>query len=137
VLLVACGAGAFAAFEIVAAEEMEEVGFSEAGEFVGLAMLIDEQGEVNSGFLLEDAGVAGIAEADGGQRGVFFAEGLLVLAQLRDVLATEDSAVVAKEDEDGGIILPEGAEADGFAEGVGENDAGEALAESIGHEGND
>ena len=79
----------------------------------------------------------GVAETDGGEGGVFSAEGLLVFAQLRDVLAAEDSAVVAKEDEDGGIGFPEGAEADGFAESVGEGDAGEPLAESIGHEGND
>jgi len=137
VLLVARGAGAFAAFEIVAAEEMEEIGSSQVGEFVGLAMLIDKQGEVNSGFLLEDAGIVGIAEADGGQRGVFFLEGLLVIAQLRHVLAAKDSAVVAKEDEDGGIIFPEGAETDLPAEGVGENDVGELFAEGFRHDGHD
>ena len=60
------GAGALAALEIVAAEEMEKVGGFEIGDFVGLAMLVDEQGEVDAGFLLEDAGVVGIAEADGG-----------------------------------------------------------------------
>jgi hypothetical protein len=42
-------------------------------------------------------------------------EGLLVFAQLRDVLAAEDSAVVAEEDEDGGIVFPERAETDRFA----------------------
>jgi hypothetical protein len=57
----------------------------------------------------------------------------LVFAQLRDMFATEDSAVVAKEDEDGGMRFPEGAEANLVAEGVGECDAGEALAEGIGH----
>ena len=103
VLVVAGGAGALAALEIVAAEEMEKVGGFEIGDFVGLAVLVDEQGEVDAGFLLEDAGVVGVAEADGGEGGVFFAKGLLVFAQLRDVLAAEDSAVVAKEDEDGGI----------------------------------
>jgi len=135
VLLVAGGAGTLAAFEIVASEEMEKVGGFEIGDFVGLAMLVDEQGEVDASFLLEDSGVVGVAEADGGERGVFFAEGLLVLAQLRDVLAAEDSAVVAKEDEDGGIRFPERAEADGFAERVGESDAGELLAEGFGHDG--
>ena len=43
----------------------------------------------------------GIAEADGGESGALFTEGLLVLTQLRDVFAAEDSAVVAEEDEDG------------------------------------
>jgi hypothetical protein len=77
----------------------------------------------------------GIAEADSGEGGVFGAEGLLVLAQLRDVLAAEDSAVVAEEDEDGGIRFPERAEADGFAEGVGENDVRESVAKGFRHDG--
>jgi hypothetical protein len=38
-----------------------------------------------------------------------------VFTQLRDVLAAKDSAVVAKEDENGGIVFPERAEADRFA----------------------
>ena len=135
VLVVAGGAGALAAFEIVASEQMENVGGFEIGDFVGLAVLVDEQGEVDAGFLLEDAGVVGVAEADGGEGGVFFAEGLLVLAQLRDVLAAEDSAVVPKKDEDGGIRFPERAEANAFAEGVGERDFCELLAEGFGHDG--
>ena len=60
-----------------------------------------------------------------------------MFAQLRDVLAAEDSAVVAEEDDDGGIAFPEPAEADGFAEGVGENDAGKLLADGFGHDGHD
>ena len=107
VLAVAGGAGAFAAFKIVATEEMEEVGFAEVGEFVGLAVIVDEEGEVDAGFLLEDAGVVSVAEADGGEGGMFFTESLLMFAQLRDVLAAEDSAVVAEEDEDSGIAFPE------------------------------
>jgi hypothetical protein len=74
VLAVAGGAGALAAFEIVATEEMENVGGFEIGDLVGLAVLVDEQGEVDAGFLLEDAGVVGVAEADGGEGGVFFSE---------------------------------------------------------------
>jgi hypothetical protein len=136
VLVVAGGAGALAVFEIVASEEMENVGGFEIGDFVGLALLVDEQGEVDAGFLQEDAGVVGVAEADGGEGGVPFAEGWLVFAQLRDVLAAEDSAVMAKEDEDGGIRFPERAEAELLSEGVGQRDAGESLAEGFGHDGN-
>jgi hypothetical protein len=35
-----------------------------------------------------------VAQADGRERGSFVAESLLVLAQLRDVFAAEESAVV-------------------------------------------
>ena len=137
VLAVAGGAGALAVFEIVASEEMENVGGFEIGDFVGLAVLVDEEGEVDAGFLLEDAGVVGVAEAYGGEGGVFFMEGWLVFAQLRDVLAAKDSAVVAKEDEDGGIRFPERAQADGLAEGIGERDIGELPAKGFGHDGHD
>jgi hypothetical protein len=41
-----------------------------------------------------------ITEADGSQMRTSLPEGRLVLAQLRDVFAAEDSAVVAKEDHD-------------------------------------
>jgi len=99
-------------------------------------MLVDQEGEVDAGFLLVVAGEVGATETDGGEGCALFTKGLLVFAQLRDVLAAEDSAVVAKEDDDGGIRFPEGAEADLLAEGVGERDSCESLAESIGHEGN-
>jgi hypothetical protein len=116
---------------------VEEVGFAKVGDFVGLAVGIDEEGEVYAGFFLEDAGVAGVAEADSGESRVFGAEGLLMFAQLRDVFAAEDSAVVAKKDEDGGMRFPERAETHLVAEGVRECDSGETLAEGVGHEEND
>jgi hypothetical protein len=114
---------------------MENVGGFEVGEFVGLPLLVDEEGKIDAGFLLKETCVVGIAEADGCEGGALFTEGLLVFAQLRDVLAAEDSAVVAEEDEDGGIRFPERAEADGFVEGVGKDDSGESLAEGFGHDG--
>jgi hypothetical protein len=133
VLVVAGGFGAIAAFEIVTAEKVEKVGFAEVGEFVGLGVLVDEEGEIDAGFLLEEAGVVLIAQTYGGEGGSLFAEGLLVFAQLRDVLAAKDSAVVAEEYEDRGVVFPERAEADGVAEGVGERDAGEPVAEGVRH----
>ena len=42
VLAVAGRLGAFTTFEIVAPEEMEEVGGFKVGDFVGLAVLVDE-----------------------------------------------------------------------------------------------
>jgi len=134
VLLVPGGGGAFAASGIVTAEEVENVGGFQAGDFVRLAVFVDQQGKFDLCFFLEDPGVVGIAEADGGESGLFFAEGLLMFAQLRDMLAAEDSAVVAKENQDGGIIFPERAKADLLAESVGEDDACELLTEGFGHD---
>jgi hypothetical protein len=116
---------------------VENVGGFQIGDFVGLAVFVDQEGKVNFGFFLEDPGVVGIAEADGSERGVFGVEGLLVFAQLRNMLAAKDSAVVAEKNEDSRIRFPERAEADGFAGGVGERDTGESLAQGFGHERND
>jgi hypothetical protein len=98
-------------------------------------VLVDEEWEVDACFLLKYAGVVCIAEADGGECGVLFAEGLLVFAQLRDVLAAKDSAVMAEENQDSGIRFPKQAEANGLAECVGKNDIGEPLTERFGHQG--
>ena len=48
----------------------------------------------------------------------------LALAQLRDVLTAENSAVVAKENNDGRLRLPQRAEPDGTPASIGESDFG-------------
>jgi len=107
VLMMAGGAGAIAGLEIVWAGEVKQVGGSQAGDDIGLAMLVDQQGKGDARFLTEKAGVVAVAQADGGEGGALVEEGLLVFAQLRDVLMAEDSAVVAKKNDDGGVALPE------------------------------
>jgi len=47
-----------------------------------------------------------------------------MFAQLRDVLAAEYSAVVAQEDDDGLLRLPQRAEPNGALVGIRENDSG-------------
>jgi hypothetical protein len=57
-----------------------------------------------------------------------------MLAQLRDVLAAENSTVVTQEHYDRGLLLPQRTEADGLAVAIRETDVGERCAEGIGHE---
>jgi hypothetical protein len=57
-----------------------------------------------------------------------------VSAQLRDVFATKDSAVVPQEDNHGGTLLPERAEPDVAAPGLWEHNIGEPLAHRF-HDG--
>jgi hypothetical protein len=66
VLMMACGASTIAAFEIVAAKKVEEIGAAEIGDGVGLALFVDEQRKVDSSFFAEEARVVAVAEADGG-----------------------------------------------------------------------
>jgi hypothetical protein len=106
VLMMAGGAGTIASLEIIWAGEVKQIGGSQSGDDVGLAMLVDQQGKGDARFLAEKASIVAVAEADGGEGGAFVEKGLLVFAQLRDVLVAEDSAVVAKEDDDGGVAFP-------------------------------
>ena len=56
-----------------------------------------------------------------------------MFAQLRDVLAAKDSAIVAKKNNNRGLALPQRTEANFPAVRVGENDVRELLAETFLH----
>ncbi len=74
-----------------------------------------------------------VTESDGGETHPFVPECLLVLAQLRNVLAAEHSAVVAEEDEDRGAVGPQRAESNLVAFGVGQDDSRKLPAERLLH----
>ena len=103
--------GAPARRGVVAAEEMEQVCRFQFGGAVSATIGIDQQGKGNAGLLAKGASIVHIAEADGGQRGSGLLELLLVFAQLRDMLAAEDSTIVPQKDDDGGIFFPKRAKA--------------------------
>jgi hypothetical protein len=52
-----------------------------------------------------------------------------VAAQLRDMLAAEDSSVVAKKDDHSGPVGPERAEAHELSQRIGQNDFRELFAD--------
>jgi hypothetical protein len=91
---------------VVAAQHMQQIRITQAGGVVRLALLIDQEGKRDAGFLPELTRVVRVAEPDGRQAGAALAESLLMFAQLRDVLAAEDSTIVAEEDHYGGLPLP-------------------------------
>jgi hypothetical protein len=70
-----------------------------------------------------------ITQSDGGKRSTFLAEGLLAFAQLRDMLAAEDSSVVPQECDYGRSGGPQGAESNFAPIGIGEHDICEFAAE--------
>jgi hypothetical protein len=133
VLLMAGGAGALAALKIVAAKKVKQIAGRQVGDGIRLALFIYEQRKSDAGFFTEKAGVVAVAKADGGERSAPVEKGLLVFAQLRDVLAAKDSAVVAKKNDDGGFALPQRTKADFPVVGVGENDVCKLLTESLPH----
>jgi len=107
VLTMSCGASAITALEIVAAKYVEHIGNAQVGEFVGLALFVDEQREVDSCFFLENTRIVAVAKADGCEGSTFVEEGLLVFAQLRDVLTAKNSSIVAKKNDGRRLALPQ------------------------------
>lgn len=137
VLTMPVGPSAATALEIVPAEQVKQIGDPQVCELVGLALFVDEQGEVDPRFFLENACIIAVAKANGCQGSAFVGKGLLVFAQLRDVFAAKDSTIVAKKNDDRGLALPQRSQADFLAKSVRQNDICEPLAESLLHDGHD
>lgn len=106
VLLVSRGLGASAGLHVVAAQKVEQGSVAQADGFVSFALFVDQERELDAGLLAEEAGVARIAQADHGQLSALLAKLFFEFAQLRDVLAAENSTVVTKEDQHRGAVLP-------------------------------
>jgi len=109
-------------FSVVASEEVEHVPRFQFCRLVRFPIGVDQQWESDSGFLAEQLGIAPVAESDRGQCGSDLPKRVLVLAQLRDVLATEDSAIVPQEDNHGGTALPNRTQPNFTASSFGQHD---------------
>ena len=91
---------------IVFAQQVEDVRFVQFGCLVGLALIIYEQREGDSGIVAEHPGVIHVAQSDRRDPDTAFLKLLLLCAQLRDVLAAEDSTVMAQKRYDRRALLP-------------------------------
>ena len=100
---------------------MKERAVQETRSPIGLPLGINQKWKRDSSLLAKDLGVVCVAQADGGQPGAFIAECRFVVAQLRDVLAAENSSVVAKEGDHCGVVGPERAESDRLSSRVGQD----------------
>ena len=73
---------------------MKDIRALETRGLTGETILVDQEGERDAGVLAEHARVISIAQADGGEIRAFGFERVMMFAQLRDMLAAEDSTVV-------------------------------------------
>jgi hypothetical protein len=119
VLGVSAGLVALAGGYVVFADQMEESCLFQFDGLIGFAAFVDEQRELYPGFFPEGLRIVGIAQAYGGQTGSFVTECRLRLAQLRDMLAAEDSAVMTQEDQYYRVIRPQRAQAKMVAVAIG------------------
>ncbi len=79
---------------VIGAQKVEHRSDAEIDGAVGDSIRVDQERESNAGVLAEDASVLHVAESDGGNPGAFELEAFFSFAQLRDMLAAEDSTVV-------------------------------------------
>jgi len=132
-LAMSSGRGAFARRGIVLAQNVKYRSFVESNRAVGLAFFIDQQRKVNLGVLAEVPGVPEVAKPYRYQTGAFLTKILFMFAQLRDVLAAENSAVVAKKNNHRRGLCPKRAKARGMAIDVGQRDSRQFTAEGLYH----
>lgn len=128
VLAMSGGFGALPGCGVVSAKKVQQRCLLEVRGTVRLAVLINQQREGNAGLFAKLACVVIVTQPDGSQGRTLFSKFVLVLAQLRDVLAAEDSAVMAKEDDDRGLAGPERAQSDRLPLRIRQGDGGEAAA---------
>ena len=88
-------------------EEAEEADAFDGGRAGGLAGVVHQHREGNPLVFHEGAGVAEVAGSDQNDPSAGLVDLHLVLAQLRGVLAAEQSAKVAQEDEENAALPPE------------------------------
>ena len=132
-LRVTCGFGASTSFGVVASQQMKQVGALEFHDGIGLALFVDEQREGDSRFLAESPGIGAIPKPHGSQVCPAIAKGLLMRAQLRDVLAAEDSPVMTQENHHCWLAYPQRTEPDFFAVYIRQCNHGKPVVEGSFH----
>jgi hypothetical protein len=124
---------AISALEIVAASQVQQICGSQVGDRISPALFVNQQRKSDARLFPENSCIVPVTKSDGGQRRALSQKGLLVLAQLRDVLTAKNSPVVPEKNEDGWLLFPQRTQADFFAISVGKNDVCELLAEGFLH----
>lgn len=132
-LLMPCRPGASSRLRIIAAKQMQQVGFPQANSAISAALLIDEEREPDSGFVPEKTRVIAVSQTYGSQVRSFLFELVLMFTQLRDVLAAKKSTVVAKKDDDGRSAFPQRPDPDFAPVSIRQYDIRQRLAQRSAH----
>ena len=135
VLFVAGCLGAAARLHIVTAQQVQQGSVAQANSFVCHALFVDQERELDAGFIAEKPGIAHVAQPHGRNMRAFLFEFVFKCAQLRDMLAAKNSTVVAQKDQDTRTALPQRAQACCVAFGIRQGDSGEFAAIGLSHAG--
>ncbi len=116
---------------VVATKKMQNVRLLQARDLVSAALVVDQQRKIDAGVFAKHAPVIQIAQTDCRDARTALLKFGLVFAQLRDVLAAEDSTIVAQEDHHRRLALPKRAQQDPASIRVGQNDRRQRFGEHL------
>lgn len=133
VLVVTGAAGSLSGDSILTSKQMKQVGGFQLDRFIGLALFVDQKREGDPGLFAELPRVDAVSETNRREGCALVAKSLIVSAQLRDVLAAEDSSIVAQKNDNSGLLVPQRAKANFAAFRVRESDERQPFAERIVH----
>jgi hypothetical protein len=105
-LMIAGVVRSLACFCIIAAQKMKEIGGLQLRCAIGLTLLVNKEGKSDGSLLAKLPRINGVTEPNCGENRPLVTKGLFVFAQLRDVLAAKDSAVVTQKNHDRGSFVP-------------------------------
>ena len=126
--------GAGTRLAVVAAKEVEQIPRLQLSRFVRSPVGVNQQWEGNAGLFAKQARIIHVAQPDRGQRGASLFEFALVLAQLRDMLAAEDSSVMAQKDHNRRTVLPQRTESHFAPSGLRQDKVRQLCAEGFRHD---
>ena len=105
-LFIAGYPGSGSRFCVVAPENVKHISRFQGCGFIGFPFSINQQWKRDTSLITKKAGIMHITESNRCKRGSGTPEVVVVFAQLRGVLAAKDSAIMPKEDDHGGTVLP-------------------------------
>ncbi len=120
-------------FGVVTSKQMQQVRRLQAGGAIRETLLVHQQRKRDPSLLAKEAGIAHVAKADSREIGAPGSELLHMVAQLRNMLAAEDSSVVAQEDDHGRAAFPQRAKPNFAPVGIRKRNIGKRSAERLGH----
>jgi hypothetical protein len=126
--MMAAGTRALSCRGILAPQKMQKVRRLQFHRAISLARFVDQKRKGDARFFAKYSRIIAVAQSDRGKGGSFVAEGLLVLAQLRDVLAAKNSAIVAEKNQHGSLPGPQRAKSDFPPIAIGKGDLCEPAA---------
>lgn len=133
VLLMARFPRSFSCCGVVASQQMKNIAGFQLRSFVRQPLLINKQGKRYASLFSEFTGVDRISQCDGGEPRSFFANRFFVCAQLCDVFAAKDSAVVPQKNDNRGLLLPQRTKPDFAPVAIRQHDHRKPVTDRVFH----